>query len=95
MDCFDYVSIRAQDFPQCRYLHLQVAFVDYDGGPDAAYNLRLRNNSAGRTEQYHQQIKGAPSQVDWVLIEQQLASVRQHPESSETNNRVATAAYFI
>src|SRR5258708_5434737 len=95
MDGFDDVTIRVQNPPQPRHLHLKIALF-YDGvGPNSAHDLFFFGEDARGLDQHHHKIEGTAAELDRLLIAQQLASSRQYAEAAKPNDGVAAHAYPV
>src|SRR5439155_1444632 len=89
------VTIRVQNPPQCRHLHLQVTLFDDRVGPNAADDLLFGDQDALRPDQNHQEIERTAAELDRLSVDQQLASARQYAKSAKPNDRIAVHACLV
>jgi hypothetical protein len=56
-------------------------------GPHARHQRVLGDDGSARLDQRHQHVEGAPAELDRPAVGEQLAAMRQHPETAERDAR--------
>jgi hypothetical protein len=83
----DQIAIRTESGTQSRNLQLQIIFLDDPIGPHAGHQSIFGNYCSPRLDQRHQQVKGAPAELDRPAIGEQLAATRQQQKAPERDAR--------
>jgi hypothetical protein len=93
-DGADQIPLCAKGSAQCRDLGLQAVFLDDAVWPHPRHQRVLGDNPAARLDQRHQDVEGAPAELDRPAVGEQLAAVRRYPETSEREARRCFGSAF-
>jgi hypothetical protein len=67
---------------------LQIVLLDGPVRPHACHQRVLADDRSTRLDYRHQHVKGAPAELDRPAVGEQLAAMRQYPETPERDARL-------
>jgi hypothetical protein len=77
------MAVRTQCSAQGRDLKLQVLCRYYDARPHPAHELLFRDERAVGLQQDQQEVEGAPAELDWNAVGEQLSPSQENAEAAE------------
>ena len=83
----DQVAIRPEGAAQGRDLDVQTVLLDDPVRPDALHQRVFADDSPLRLDKRHQHIEGAPAEMDRPTVGEELAAMRQDPETAKLDDR--------
>jgi hypothetical protein len=86
-DRADQLAFRPKGAAQRRNLSLQIVVLNHPAGPHARHQRVFADDGAARLDQHRQHVKSTAAEPDRLVVGEELAAMRQQPETTERDAR--------